>query len=136
MRKLTIVMCAAMVALSPTPALAAVCFVDQAGEVISLEVIGSVGGILTVAGRFITNQGPVTSPTVHLPVTGVGFLRSDGNATVGLTVHGVSATQSPFIIQGVLNGPSFNSGRGVGENVNSGVQFVLDWTPASCPLFP
>jgi hypothetical protein len=136
MKTLELLVLAVAGTLLPVHALAAVCFKDQAEETLSLEIIASVGGVISVAGRFVTNQAPVTDPGAHLPVTGVGFLRSDGKATVGLTVHGVSPTQSPFIIQGVLDGPLFNSGTGRLENVANGFTETLTWVPANCPLFP
>ena len=136
MGRLKSVVLALAVTLLPAPALGAVCLRDQAKEMLTLEIVGSSGGIFSVAGRFVTNQVPVTDAGAHLPVTGVAFLRSDGKATIGLTVHGVSPTQSPFIIQGVLDGPFFNSGTGQLENVASGFTATLTWVPTTCPLFP
>jgi hypothetical protein len=136
MRSLETVALALAVTLLPATALGAVCFRDEFNETLSLEIIGAVGGVISVSGRFVTNQLPVTDPDAHLPVTGVAFLRSDGNATIGLTVHGVSPNQSPFIIQGVLDGPFFNSGTGQLENVASGFTATVNWVPTNCPLFP
>jgi hypothetical protein len=136
MRSLEAVMLALAVTLLPATALGAVCLRDQANETLSLEIVGAVGGVISVGGRFVTNQFPVTDARAHLPVTGVAFLRSDGKATVGLTVHAVSPTQSPFIIQGVLDGPFFNSGTGQLENVANGSTATLNWVPTTCPLFP
>lgn len=103
------------------------CFRDQSSNTFVVDT-----GVL-FSGQFSAAVGAyITSGGTSFPLSGVAYLRSDGQARLGFTVHSSDANNFPLSGQAVLTGPGFNSGTGSTDSLGGGFT-VLTLTSTTCP---
>jgi hypothetical protein len=118
----------AVVAMLAPDAAAQLCFTDQNGGAYRLDVGGA-------AGTSVFIGGAIVSSGQTFPISGVGRLRQDGVAQIGVTIHSSDATNFPSVGQFFLGPGNFNQGNGTLDSLGGGFQ-SLNFSPALCPPLP
>jgi hypothetical protein len=137
--RLAAVVLAGVLAL-PLPALAAVCFTDsELGATYVVEILGSAGRSGGPGPReFIAVVGEARRDCVEFqgaPLTGTARERADGTVQVAIQVLSATSACSPYVLQGALDPPGFDSGTGFFIET-PGLFFRDDVTitPVPCPV--